>query len=159
MIDIDATITLARSDKENAAKTWKKTFGFHPLPDPGNPCPPNTKITCYDRLILPPADAPAGPGVHTNFNLGTHSPVQCNKPSLMLSRVGFHPIVYSLPVRIHAALVQTSYLGTSQVTPARRRAMQWCGDTLNHSPHSETGSVTAGIVRDVGKDAMDTRVV
>jgi hypothetical protein len=30
-IDIDATITIAHSDKENAASTWKKTFGFHPL--------------------------------------------------------------------------------------------------------------------------------
>ena len=31
MIDLDATITIAHSEKENAAKTWKKTFGFHPL--------------------------------------------------------------------------------------------------------------------------------
>jgi hypothetical protein len=31
MIDIDATITIAHSGKDNAAKTWKKTFGFHPL--------------------------------------------------------------------------------------------------------------------------------
>lgn len=30
-IDIDATITVAHSEKENAAATWKKTFGFHPL--------------------------------------------------------------------------------------------------------------------------------
>jgi Transposase DDE domain group 1 len=30
-IDIDATITIAHSDKENAASTWKKTYGFHPL--------------------------------------------------------------------------------------------------------------------------------
>jgi hypothetical protein len=30
-IDMDATITLAHSEKENAAATWKKTFGFHPL--------------------------------------------------------------------------------------------------------------------------------
>ncbi len=30
-IDIDATITIAHSEKENSAKTWKKTFGFHPL--------------------------------------------------------------------------------------------------------------------------------
>lgn len=30
-IDLDATITLAHSEKENAAATWKKTFGFHPL--------------------------------------------------------------------------------------------------------------------------------
>jgi hypothetical protein len=30
-IDLDATITVAHSEKVNAAKTWKKTFGFHPL--------------------------------------------------------------------------------------------------------------------------------
>ena len=29
--DIDATIVLAHSEKEKAAPTWKKTFGFHPL--------------------------------------------------------------------------------------------------------------------------------
>jgi hypothetical protein len=31
LIDIDATIVLAHSEKEKAAPTWKKTFGFHPL--------------------------------------------------------------------------------------------------------------------------------
>jgi hypothetical protein len=31
VIDLDATITVAHSEKENAAKTWKKTFGFHPV--------------------------------------------------------------------------------------------------------------------------------
>jgi hypothetical protein len=30
-IDFDATITIAHSEKENAAATWKKTFGFHSL--------------------------------------------------------------------------------------------------------------------------------
>ncbi|GLY70949.1 hypothetical protein Atai01_75680 [Amycolatopsis taiwanensis] len=31
-IDVDATITISHSeDKENAAKTWKRTFGHHPL--------------------------------------------------------------------------------------------------------------------------------
>ena len=30
-IDIDATITIAHSEKEHAAPTWKRTFGFHPL--------------------------------------------------------------------------------------------------------------------------------
>jgi hypothetical protein len=30
-IDFDATITIAHSEKENAAATWKHTFGFHPL--------------------------------------------------------------------------------------------------------------------------------
>lgn len=31
VIDIDATITIAHSEKVNAAATWKKTYGFHPL--------------------------------------------------------------------------------------------------------------------------------
>lgn len=30
-VDFDATITIAHSEKENAAATWKRTFGFHPL--------------------------------------------------------------------------------------------------------------------------------
>ena len=30
-VDIDATIVIARSEKEKAAPTWKKTYGFHPL--------------------------------------------------------------------------------------------------------------------------------
>jgi Transposase DDE domain group 1 len=30
-LDIDATIVIAHSDKELAAPTWKRTFGFHPI--------------------------------------------------------------------------------------------------------------------------------
>jgi len=30
-LDIDATILVAHSEKEDAAPTWKRTFGFHPL--------------------------------------------------------------------------------------------------------------------------------
>jgi hypothetical protein len=30
-VDIDATVVIAHSEKESAAPTWKKTFGFHPL--------------------------------------------------------------------------------------------------------------------------------
>jgi len=30
-IDFDATISIAHSEKQNAAATWKKTYGFHPL--------------------------------------------------------------------------------------------------------------------------------
>jgi Transposase DDE domain group 1 len=30
-IDLDATIVIAHSDKQDAAPTWKKTFGFHPM--------------------------------------------------------------------------------------------------------------------------------
>jgi hypothetical protein len=31
VIDLDATIVVAHSEKEQAAPTWKKTFGFHPM--------------------------------------------------------------------------------------------------------------------------------
>jgi hypothetical protein len=31
VLDIDATIVICHSDKESAAKTWKKTYGYHPL--------------------------------------------------------------------------------------------------------------------------------
>jgi Transposase DDE domain group 1 len=30
-VDLDATVVIAHSDKEQAAPTWKKTFGFHPM--------------------------------------------------------------------------------------------------------------------------------
>ncbi len=30
-VDLDATVVIAHSEKEEAAPTWKKTFGFHPL--------------------------------------------------------------------------------------------------------------------------------
>ena len=30
-VDLDATIVIAYSEKESAAPTWKRTFGFHPL--------------------------------------------------------------------------------------------------------------------------------
>jgi hypothetical protein len=30
-LDFDATISIAHSEKENTAATWKRTFGFHPL--------------------------------------------------------------------------------------------------------------------------------
>ena len=40
-LDFDATITIAHSEKENAAATWKRTFGFHPL------------LCCLDRPTSP----------------------------------------------------------------------------------------------------------
>lgn len=30
-MDIDGVLVLARSEKQDAAATWKKTFGHHPL--------------------------------------------------------------------------------------------------------------------------------
>ena len=30
-VDLDATIVISHSDKDQARPTWKKTFGFHPM--------------------------------------------------------------------------------------------------------------------------------
>ena len=90
MLDFDATITIAHSEKENAAATWKRTFGFHPLlcfldrPDiaggealagllrPGTPgrTPPPTTSRCWtwrwrrcpSTPARPRADPAPGPG-------------------------------------------------------------------------------------------------
>ena len=48
-LDVDATITIDHSDnKENAAATWKKTFGFHPL------------LVFLDRVDIAAGEALAG---------------------------------------------------------------------------------------------------
>ncbi|MQA27527.1 MAG: IS1380 family transposase [Micromonosporaceae bacterium] len=47
-LDFDATITIAHSEKQNAAATWKKTFGFHPL------------LCFLDRVDIAGAEALAG---------------------------------------------------------------------------------------------------
>ena len=31
MLDFDATVVIAHSEKQDAAPTWKHTYGFHPL--------------------------------------------------------------------------------------------------------------------------------
>ena len=31
VLDMDATIVICHSEKESATRTWKKTFGYHPL--------------------------------------------------------------------------------------------------------------------------------
>lgn len=31
VLDLDASIVICHSEKENATRTWKKTFGYHPL--------------------------------------------------------------------------------------------------------------------------------
>jgi len=47
-IDFDATVVIAHSEKENAAATWKRTFGFHPL------------LAFLDRPDIAGGEGPAG---------------------------------------------------------------------------------------------------
>ena len=58
VIDMDATLVTARSDKEGAAPTWKKGYGFHPL---GAWCA-NTR-ECLAMLLRP---GNAGPDTFTD---------------------------------------------------------------------------------------------
>jgi hypothetical protein len=57
VIDMDATLVTARPDKEGAAPTWKKSYGFHPL---GAWCA-NTR-ECLNMLLRP---GNAGPNTFT----------------------------------------------------------------------------------------------
>ena len=41
LVDIDATIVVAHSDKDQAAPTWKKTYGFQCAYDDGRQVPKN----------------------------------------------------------------------------------------------------------------------
>jgi hypothetical protein len=56
VIDLDATLITARSDKEGAAPTFKSGYGFHPL-GPGVPIPPRAWRCCCARAT--PARTPS----------------------------------------------------------------------------------------------------
>ena len=48
VIDMDATLVTASSDKEGAAPTWKMGYGFHPLHAP--PAPRTNRHEVENRL-------------------------------------------------------------------------------------------------------------
>ncbi|MEC3975203.1 hypothetical protein QMK34_07895 [Amycolatopsis sp. H20-H5] len=61
-IDFDATVTISHSeDKENAAKTWKRTYGFHPLlafldrPDVSGGEVPNAHVEALPYFVSQPS--------------------------------------------------------------------------------------------------------
>lgn len=59
VLDIDATLVTAHSEKERAAPTFKRGFGFHPLcafVDHGEPAPVNPSRCCCGRVT--PARTP-----------------------------------------------------------------------------------------------------
>ena len=71
-VDLDATIVIAHSEKEEAAPTWKKTFGFHPMTawadhgQDGNGEPLALRAPARQRRVehrrRPHRDRPAGAG-------------------------------------------------------------------------------------------------
>jgi hypothetical protein len=80
VVDIDATIVVAHSEKESAAATFKKTFGFHPLVafvdhGPGGTGEPLTMLlrkgnagsnTAADHITVARAALQALPGVNAS---------------------------------------------------------------------------------------------
>lgn len=95
VIDLDATITCCRSEKEGAAPTWKRTYGFHPLMAsianldcflagklrPGNAgsntAEDHIDVTFDALLALPGAEAPGGPIGAPKSRNGTRSVTMC----------------------------------------------------------------------------------
>ena len=80
-VDIDATITIDHSDrKENAAATWKRTFGFHPL------------LAFLDRPDIAAGEASAGilrPGNAGSNTTADHIAAQKRRPRNCTSRHSF----------------------------------------------------------------------
>ena len=72
IVDLDATLITAHSDKEHAAATFKKGFGFHPLlsfVDHGQEAPVNRWRSCSARATPAPTPPPItspSPGQHSH---------------------------------------------------------------------------------------------
>jgi hypothetical protein len=60
VIDLDATLITAHSDKEGAAPTFEKGYGFHPL-GPGWPIRPSRWRCCCGRATPDRTPSPATP--------------------------------------------------------------------------------------------------
>jgi hypothetical protein len=70
VVDLDGVLVLAHSDKQDAAATWKKTYGHHPLMGsstreaaaPGSRwprcCGPGTRAATPPPTTSPPPDSP-----------------------------------------------------------------------------------------------------
>lgn len=71
IVDLDGVLVIAHSDKEDAAATWKKTYGHHPLrpssttarAEPVNPSPPSsdreTRAPTRQPTTSPPPNSPS----------------------------------------------------------------------------------------------------
>lgn len=115
-IDIDATITIAHSEKTNAAKTWKKTFGFHPV------------LAYLDRPDVSGGEALAGllrPGNAGSNTAGDHVTVLDMALAALPAQARPRPGEADSP----AVLVRTDAAGATHVFAAAL-AERGCGFSL-----------------------------
>jgi Transposase DDE domain group 1 len=127
VIDLDATLVTARSDKEGAAPTWKKGYGFHPL---GAWCA-NTR-ECLAMLLRP---GNAGSNTFTDH------------------RDVLAAAIRQVPVRFRArVLVRVDGAGASHelvkhllgMSSARRKVLFSCGWMITEADEAAIMAVPAG---------------
>jgi hypothetical protein len=141
VIDIDATITIAHSEKENAAKTWKKTFGFHPL------------LAYLDRPDVSGGEALAGilrPGKAGSNTAADHVEILTMALSALPEHARPHPDDPEAP----PVMVRTDAAGATHAFAAAIRGAG-CGFSLGFSIAAEVQAAVIAIPEDAWVPAYD----
>ncbi|WP_409497438.1 IS1380 family transposase [Amycolatopsis sp. cmx-11-12] len=141
VIDIDATITIAHSEKENAAKTWKKTFGFHPL------------LAYLDRPDVAGGEALAGilrPGKAGANTAADHVEILTMALSALPAHARPHPDDPDAP----RVMVRTDAAGATHAFAAAIRGAG-CGFSLGFSIAAEVQAAVLTIPDDAWSPAYD----
>ncbi|WP_414942910.1 IS1380 family transposase [Amycolatopsis sp. cmx-11-51] len=141
VIDIDATITIAHSEKENAAKTWKKTFGFHPL------------LAYLDRPDVAGGEALAGilrPGKAGSNTAADHIEILTMALAALPTRARPAPEDPDAP----QVMVRTDAAGATHAFAAAVRGAG-CGFSLGFSIASEVQAAVLAIPEDAWVPAYD----
>lgn len=141
VIDVDATITVAHSEKENAAKTWKKTFGFHPL------------LAYLDRPDVSGGEALAGilrPGKAGSNTAADHVEILTMALSALPAHARPDPDNPAAP----QVMVRTDAAGATHAFAAAIRGAG-CGFSLGFSIAAEVQAAVLAIPEDAWVPAYD----
>jgi hypothetical protein len=141
VIDIDATITIAHSEKENAAKTWKKTFGFHPL------------LAYLDRPDVAGGEALAGilrPGKAGSNTAADHVEIL----TMALSALPAHARPCTGDPGAPQVMVRTDAAGATHAFAAAVRGAG-CGYSLGFSIAAEVQAAVLAVPEDAWVPAYD----
>jgi hypothetical protein len=141
VIDIDATVTIAHSEKENAAKTWKKTFGFHPL------------LAYLDRPDVAGGEALAGilrPGTAGSNTATDHIQIL----TMALAALPVHARPRPGDPETPQVMVRTDAAGATHAFAAAVRAAE-CGFSLGFSITAEVQAAVLAIPAGAWAPAYD----
>ena len=161
-VDLDATIVTSYSDKGQAAPTWKKTYGFHPLTAfadhgaagsgeplaillrPGN-AGSNTAADHIEAARLALAQLPPGQRkkvlirLHRRMARSTASWTECNSPlasTALCNRWATSPATRSSCARrsCRTSSCRAAILAAISVSVGWPPAWRWCRSRQNQSP-------------------------